>query len=221
MGLRELKKEQTRRLIADTAWRLFTERGFDQVTVAEVAREAQVAEATVFNYFPGKEDLFYGRLEAFGARLIESVRARPPGEPVLAAWRRALLAEGGLLAQAEAGNAEALDRLRTTNRVIAGSPALRAREQQALNHTADTLAALLATETGAPDGDLNPQVAANTLMGLHRALVGYVRRRVLTDDDAALSGLAADIRKLTTAGFELLEQGLRDYAPKPAGPVAG
>jgi AcrR family transcriptional regulator len=221
MGLRELKKEQTRRLIADTAWRLFTERGFGQVTVAEVAREAQVAEATVFNYFPSKEDLFYSRLEAFGARLVEAVSTRPPGEPALAAWRRALLAEGGLLAQAEAGDAQALDRLRATNRVIADSPALRAREQQAFNHIADALAGLLAAETGAPEGDLNPQVAANTLMGLHRALIDYVRRRVLTDDDAALAGLAADARKLTTAGFELLEQGLRDYAPKPPGPAAG
>src|SRR6266581_8780796 len=117
MGLRELKKEQTRQLIADTAWRLFADRGFDQVTVAEVAREAQVAEATVFNYFASKEDLFYGRLEAFGTRLADAVSARPPGEPALAAFRRALLAEGGLLAQVEAGDAEALDKLRTVNRV--------------------------------------------------------------------------------------------------------
>jgi len=99
MGLRELKKEQTRQLIADTAQRLFAERGFDRVTVAEIAREAQVAEATVFNYFPTKEDLFYGRLEALGARLVDAVAARPAGQPALAAFRLALLAEdGGLLA---------------------------------------------------------------------------------------------------------------------------
>jgi AcrR family transcriptional regulator len=54
MGLRALKKEQTRQLITDTAWRLFVDRGFDQVSVAEIAREAQVAEATVYNYFGTK-----------------------------------------------------------------------------------------------------------------------------------------------------------------------
>ncbi|HVD58038.1 MAG TPA: helix-turn-helix domain-containing protein, partial [Thermoleophilaceae bacterium] len=64
-GLRERKKQETRQLIADTARRLFTERSFDAVPVAEVARAANVSEKTVFNYFPTKEDLVYSRLEAF------------------------------------------------------------------------------------------------------------------------------------------------------------
>ena len=76
MGLRE-RKQRTRQLIADTAWRLFADRGFERVTVAEIAREAQVAVATVFNYFPTKEDLFFYRLEAFGAQLVEAVGERP------------------------------------------------------------------------------------------------------------------------------------------------
>ena len=131
MGLRELKKRQTRELIADTAWRLFADRGFDRVTVAEVAREAQVAEATVFNYFPTKEDLFFFRLEAFGADLVDAVAGRAAGEPAVAAFRRQLLGAGGLLAQVETGDDQALERLRTVNRVIAASPALQARERQA------------------------------------------------------------------------------------------
>jgi AcrR family transcriptional regulator len=209
MGLRELKKEQTRQLIAGTAWRLFADRGFDKVTVAEIAREAQVAEATVFNYFPSKEDLFYSRFEAFSARLADAVRDREPGEPALAAFRRALLEEGGLLAQAEAGDQEALARLRTVNRVIAESPALLAREQQAFARSAADLAALLAAETGAPRDDLRPQVVANALLGLQRAVVDYVRGRVGSGD--SLGGLAADVRKLTAEAFALLEHGLAGY----------
>ena len=218
MGLRELKKEQTRQLIAGTAWRLFADRGFDQVTVAEVAREAQVAEATVFNYFSTKEDLFYWRLEALGIRLADAISARPAGEPVLAAFRRSLLEEDGLLGQTGAGDPEALARLQTVNRVIAASPALLAREQQAITRNAESLAALLAAETGAPADDLNPQVAANALMGVHRALIDYVRRRVLADDQPAR--LATDVRELTAAAFALLEHGLAGYAAKPPSPPA-
>jgi AcrR family transcriptional regulator len=210
MGLRELKKEQTRKLIAETAWRLFADRGFDQVTVAEVAREAQVAEATVFNYFPTKEDLFYSRFEAFGAGLLEAISTREAGEPALAAFRRHLLQSGGLLAQVEAGDAQALERLRTINRVIAASPALQAREQQAFARSTDALAGLLAAETGAPAGDLQPQVAANALMGVQRALIDYTRRRILADDEPAR--LAADVRRRAQRAFALLEHGLGDYA---------
>jgi AcrR family transcriptional regulator len=217
MGLRERKKEQTRQLIAETAQRLFADRGFEQVTVAEVARHAQVAVATVFNYFPTKEDLFFYPLEAFGARLVDAIGARAVGEPVLVAFRRFLLESGGLIAQVEAGDAQALERLRTVNRVIAASPALLAREQQAIARTADALAALLATETAAPADDVTAQVAANTLMGAHRALLGYTRRRLLADEGPAR--LASDVRRLARRAFALLEHGLGDYAPRPAHPT--
>ena len=216
MGLRERKKAQTRQLIADTAWRLFADRGFERVTVAEVAREAQVAVATVFNYFPTKEDLFFFRLEAFGADLVGAVAGRAAGEPALAAFRRQLLGAGGLLAQVEDGDDQALERLRTMNRVIAASPALQAREQQAFAHTAAALAERLAADTGAAPGDLDPQVAANAMVGVQRALVDHTRRRVLTDPRPA--GLAAEVRALAERAFALLEDGLGGYAARPAGP---
>jgi len=208
MGLRELKKEQTRELIAESAWRLFADRGFDRVTVAEVAREARVAEATVYNYFRTKEDIFYGPLEAFGTRLAEAVAGRAEGESVVAAFRRALLAEGGLLAQAEAGDAEALERLRTVNQLITASPALVAREQVALNHAAEVLADVLAGEVSGPGGDLGARVVAQALIGVHRALLEYVRSRVLDSD---LSGLGDDVRELAAGAFGLLEDGLQGY----------
>jgi AcrR family transcriptional regulator len=213
MGLRELKKRQTRELIADTAWRLFADRGFERVTVAEVARQAQVAEATVFNYFPTKEDLFYYRLETFEAGLVEAVAAREAGEPALAAVRRYLLESGGLLTQAAAGDADARQRLRTVNRVIAASPALQAREQQAIARSTNRLAELLAAETGAAPDDVTARTAANALLGVQRALVDHVRRRVLDDGEPAR--LAEDVRDLARRAFALLEHGLGGYAAKP------
>ena len=75
-GLRERKKQQTRELLAETARRLFTERGFERVSVAEIARVADVSEKTVFNYFPTKEDLVYWRLESFEDELLATVRSR-------------------------------------------------------------------------------------------------------------------------------------------------
>ena len=212
MSLRELKKERTRRLIADTAWALFAERGFDRVTVAEVARAAEVAEATVFNYFPTKEDLFYARLDAFGDRLVKAVASRSPGTTALAAVRGYLLEDGGLLARVETGDLDALERLRTVNRVIGGSTALQARERLAIAGYTDSLAVVLATETGAASDDIRPRVAANALMAIQRALIEYVRERVLVDADP--TGLAADVRRLGDRGFALLEEGLGEYAPK-------
>src|SRR5260370_36662289 len=81
LGLRERKKLRTRQLIAETARRMFVERGFDAVPVAAVARAAEVSEATVFNYFSTKEDLVYQGMEAFQPELLAPVRDRPAGGP--------------------------------------------------------------------------------------------------------------------------------------------
>ncbi|XUL85908.1 TetR/AcrR family transcriptional regulator [Streptomyces galilaeus] len=215
MGLRELKKEQTRTLIADIAWRLFADRGFDAVRVAEIAREARVSEATVFNYFPRKEDLLYSRLDDFDERLLAAVDSRPPGASVLDAVQTFLTGTTGLLAQVAAGDDEALVRLRTVHRMVADSPTLRAREQQAITEATTALAARLAAEPGdtAETDEVTAYVAANALMGVHRALIDLVRRRVLADE--ALDRLAADVRAQGTRAFTLLGEGLAHYGVRP------
>src|SRR3954464_3209666 len=119
--LRTRKKLQTRELLADTARRLFEERGFDAVTVAEVAREANLAEKTVFNYFQTKEDLFYGRLEQFEEELLTAIRERKSGQSLVGAFREFIARRRGAL-QIE-DDAEATKRMRTVNRVITESPA--------------------------------------------------------------------------------------------------
>jgi AcrR family transcriptional regulator len=208
-GLRERKKQRTRELIADSAWQLFAERGFDRVTVAEVARAADVSEATVFNYFPTKEDLVYGRMEAFEEELLRAVRERPAGESILAAFGGFVLEPRGLLASKDEGAAEGLA---TIARVITGSPALVARERQIFASYTESLAALITGETGAAAGDVEPWVAANSLIGVHRALIDYVRREVLAGRHS--TRLAREVRSQGTRALARLEQGLGRYAVK-------
>jgi AcrR family transcriptional regulator len=212
-GLRERKKQQTRRLIADTARRLFAERGFDAVTVAEVARAADVAEKTVFNYFPTKEDLFYSRLEAFEEELLDAIRAREPGETVLAAFREFLLTPRGVLAmKTPGGDDEATRQLQTVTCVITGTPALLARERQVFDRYAEALAALIADETGAAPTDVEPRAVANALLGAHRALIDYSRERALAGAHA--SRIARELRAQAKQAFARMERGLGDYAVK-------
>jgi AcrR family transcriptional regulator len=90
-GLRELKKARTFRHIADTAARLFAERGYENVTVTDVAREAEVAEQTVYNYFPTKEQLVTDRDQQVRERLSDLIRSRPPAITAAAAAREFVL----------------------------------------------------------------------------------------------------------------------------------
>jgi AcrR family transcriptional regulator len=205
-GLRERKKEQTRRLIAETARRLFGERGFERVTVAEIARTADVSEQTVFNYFPSKEDLVYWRLGTFEEELLAAVRGREPGEPAIAAFRRFLLAQRGLLGEADPERREELAAL---TRTIVQSQALLARERQIFAGYTDSLARLIAEEQGAEPADTRPWVAANAMMGVHRALVELARRRIV--EGARGPRVGREVRAEAERAFGLLERGLGGY----------
>jgi len=208
-GLRERKKQRTRELIAETARALFVQRGFDHVTVAEIARAAEVAEKTVFNYFPTKEDLVYWRLEAFEAQLLAAIRDRPAGSSALDAFGRFLTSQRGWLSEKDP---QARDRMVAVARMITDSPALIAREQQVFERFTDSLAALLAEETGAEPGDVASWVAANALMGVHRALVTSMRRGVLAGVSRAR--LARDAAVQAEQALGALAQGLGGYAVK-------
>ena len=96
MGVREAKKQQTRQMLSEIATGLFAARGFDQVTVAEIAATAGVSKMTVFNYFPRKEDLLFDRQAEAQRLLEEALHDRQPGQAPVAALRRLALA---LLAQ--------------------------------------------------------------------------------------------------------------------------
>jgi AcrR family transcriptional regulator len=209
-GLRERKKERTRALIAETARQLFVERGVEAVSVAEIARAAEVSEATVFNYFATKEDLVYSRLEAFEEELLAAIRDRPVGESVTAAFARFISTPRGLLASRDPDEVE---RLAALSRMIARSPALLARERQIFDAYTDSLAALIAEETSAPADSTEPWVVANALLGVHRAGVDFARRGVVAG--ARNPALARSVRKQIAQGIAALDRGLADYDTKP------
>jgi len=206
-GLRERKKQKTRQAIFDTARRLFGERRFEDVTVAEIARAADVSEVTVFNYFPTKEDLFYGGMQFFEEDLLEAVRSRPRGESAIRAFRRRLLQGTEAL-----GSKERVAAITQAGDTVAASPSLVAREREIVERYTQRLAELLAADTRSEPGDVEPMAAAAAMMGAHRAMVDYVRRRV----SAGRKGpaLVEDARAQIRRGFARLERGLDGYAAK-------
>jgi len=90
-GLRERKKARTRQAIADAAARLFAQRGYEQVAVSDVAREAEVSEQTVYNYFQTKEQLVIDRDQLVQDELSRLIRTRAPGTTPAAAIREFVL----------------------------------------------------------------------------------------------------------------------------------
>jgi AcrR family transcriptional regulator len=207
LGLRERKKRRTRQQIFDAAQRLFAERGFDAVTVAEIARAAEVSEVTVFNYFPTKEDLFYGGMQFFEEQLIDAVRGRARGVSAVSAFRDRLLEGADRLASRETAST-----IRKGAQAISKSPALRARERDIVDRYTRELALVLAGETGAAEDDVEATGAAGALMVIHRMLVERVRKRVLAGRRS--SDLVEDYRSQARRAFRRLEQGLGNYALK-------
>jgi AcrR family transcriptional regulator len=195
MGLRESKKLETRREIADTAMRLFVQRGFDHVTVAEVAAAARVSEKTVFNYFPSKEDLFFDEVPEREAALVAAIRDRGESESMVAALHR--LQVGDCPRLCSAGFA-------TFARIIEESPSLQAKELEVMARLTETLAGAIRAELGVPEVDA--KIAANMLVGVHWQLFRNARAQALAGREGppAVRRLRSDLDR----AYRLLEHGL-------------
>jgi len=200
IGLRERKKQQTRREIFEAAQRLFARRSFEDVTVAEVAHAANVSEMTVYNYFPTKEDLFYAGMQFFEEQLIEAVRNRPRGESALKAFRRRVLEGAANLETRE--RAEGIVR---AGKAIGASPSLLAREREIVEDYTRRLAGVLGGEN-----DVEAQAAAAAMMAVHRSLVSHIRAQVMAGRRGA--ALAEEFRTQARRAFARLERGLGDYS---------
>ncbi|WP_138757285.1 TetR/AcrR family transcriptional regulator [Modestobacter altitudinis] len=206
-SLREQRRLRTREAIVDAAAALFVERGFDHVSVMEIAQRAGVVEKTVFNHFPVKEGLVFEADPPIRAALLDAVRRRPAGESVAAA-------AGGFVVAAvsQLGSPAAAEGMTEMARVIRGSRTLQAREREILGTLTDTLAEQITLETRAAAGELEPWLAANAVMGLYSSLLELARDRVL----AGASGpeLVAMLRTRGQRGLALLQFGLAGYAKR-------
>jgi AcrR family transcriptional regulator len=202
-GLRERKKRQTRETIAHAAMALFAEHGFDAVTVADVARAADVSEKTVFNYFPAKEDLVLHGGEERRAALIEAIRSRPEGTSIVEPFRAASL---DFVERVEHDPVESIVAI---PRLVSQSRLLRDRLFLGWEQEAAALSPVIAEETGAAEGDLVAAVVARTLAWTHRLVFRAAFQRLLAGEDQV--AVAADLREQARRAYETLEQGLAGY----------
>ncbi|MFJ1758949.1 TetR/AcrR family transcriptional regulator [Amycolatopsis sp. NPDC088138] len=201
-GLRERKKRATRQLIADVASGLFIQRGFEEVTVAEVAEAAGVSKMTVFNYFPRKEDLFLDRHADRLADLVAAVRTRPPGVSAVSALRRhqhELLAAGHPLSGAIAGGPGFWW-------VLTSSPALTARWYEQEREIAEAFAEVFTEETG---DAFRSRMAAGLLTTAITTIFSHAMNRIVAGDDTET--VRREQVAVIDQAFDLVEHGVGDY----------
>jgi AcrR family transcriptional regulator len=197
-GLRERKKRETRQRISDIATALFIERGFDEVTVAEVAAAADVSKVTVFNYFPRKEQLFFDR-DIEGMELLDAaLRTRAPGTPVTEAVRRLIL---DLAAQRHplSGLRDGVQRFWL---VVAASPTLLAAARAELESLEVDVAAAIAEAPDASDPPVDARLLAGFLVSACRFIYLYAVRRLLGGESA--DDVYSDYVAVVNLAFDML-----------------
>ncbi|NUU24922.1 MAG: TetR/AcrR family transcriptional regulator [Streptomycetaceae bacterium] len=208
-GLRERKKRQTRLHISDVATGLFLERGFDAVTVAEIAEAADVSVNTVYNYFSAKEDLFFDRSEEFARRLPRIVKERAPGESAAAAALRGMRTDLAELSPS-LGLVEGYVRFL---RVMRESPALLVRLHMMEHEYQCELARTLREEAGEGPDDPLPDLVAGQLAWLEGVVFEAVAEATLEGASPELAAALAAAR--LDAAVPLLGEKVLAYAVKP------
>jgi AcrR family transcriptional regulator len=203
-SLRERKKQQTRTAIADAAAMLFSERGFHQVTVDEVASAAGVSKQTVFNHFATKEDLVFDRAAEVQELMVAAIRDRPPGTSLVAAFRA--LTQGFWMRIADLPG----DRPQAGFfKIVHETPSLQAYTRELGARINDALTTVIAEEAGADAGDHRPRVVATALTSAHHSVLEAARGRIAAGEHPA--GFVHEILARVNDAYDLLEHGLGDY----------
>jgi AcrR family transcriptional regulator len=159
---RSRKRLATREVISNAATRLFFERGFDQVTVDEIASVADVGRMTVFNHFPRKEDMFFDRDEEGRELLREALRQRDPGVAPIETLRllaHRLVAEESPFVRFTADSQGFVE-------TIEGSETLKARARAIRDEFAHVMSVALSEYVGREATDPDAQLAAGLLLAV-------------------------------------------------------
>jgi AcrR family transcriptional regulator len=184
--LRSRKRLATRQAISDAATGLFLERGFDQVTVDDIAVAADVGRMTVFNHFPRKEDMFFDRDEEGRAMLRDALRAREAGVAPVEALR--LLAH-----RLVADRHPAVDFSARSERFILtveASDTLMARARAIRGELAQMMAAALAESIGRDALDADAELAAGLLLATWTVALRQAHRLFRQTRDTAHANAA-------------------------------
>jgi AcrR family transcriptional regulator len=205
-GRRARKKQALRAAISDVATRLFIERGFEAVTLGEVAEAADVAVKTILNHFGSKEELFFDREAELVHELVRTVRQRPVGEPVVVAFRR----YGHALLGGMTGPERDLAWMVGFWRTIEQSPSLRRWELDLARRQAEAVIAALADECGHERADVALQVLVGSCLSVVRCMLADMRARLLAGEAPAT--MREHLHRELDRGFDLLERGLGSLA---------
>jgi AcrR family transcriptional regulator len=206
---RTRKRQMTRQAISDVATRLFFERGFDRVTIDEIAQAADVGRMTVFNHFPRKEDLFFDREDAIRDAAFTALRARDRATSPI----QALRALAHRLIDDPDPAFPLFDGTCRFVQTALASEALKARARQMRDEFIDMLAAALVEDAGAPTHDPNAHLAAGLVaaawtvafMEAHKLFaetqdLDGANRRFLALIDKGMAGVDAALAGTAYAG---------------------
>ncbi|MGZ3098917.1 TetR family transcriptional regulator [Streptomyces sp. H62] len=199
-GLRERKKRRTRDTLLRSALELFTDRGYEETTVDDIAETADVSQRTFFRYFASKEDAAFFVARLAESHFVEAVRRRPPGEAPPAAMRQALDESWDTIGEA----VERLVPLELHMRfyqVIESTPALLAAHLRRAAELEEEIARVVADREGLDlDADPRPRV----VVAVFGAVIRVTERIWSARGDASLAAL----RELTAAHLDQVEPAL-------------
>jgi AcrR family transcriptional regulator len=189
-GRRERKKLATRAAVREAALRLAVRDGVENVTVEQIAAEADVAERTFFNHFATKEEAVVAAAAAGAEALVAEFRARPPAEPVLRAIREAVLV---VMDRTDAAGRDHLAALR----LMRDTPSLVPRQMAVLTAQEQALAGAIAERTGGT-GMYPLLCAATTLAALRVVLDRWLDHTATPADPPPLDLLRAEVDEALT-----------------------